>query len=650
MTASTILLVAAGAVAVESQDLSLTIDPASHQATVEARLVCAGAGPLRILLTDAAEIDGAALEGRAVTCRRVPGTAGGPGAIHLDLPAGGGVLTIAYRARLHDEVEAGERPGQIHNFAVEAHLGPDGIFLSDGSSWHPRPLDGEGRPALHPITLAVTPMEGWVLVASGEPAERDPTRPCWRWSTPRPADGVALAGNRHRIVGRVHQTAHGPVELVMHAAPDNAALVPLFLDAASAYLDLYTPLLGPFPYRRFTIAENFFSSGFAYPGFTLLGPRVVAMAPRSLAPGYLDHELLHNWWGNGVYVDPGDGNWCEALATFGANYYRRVAEGGAEAGRAWRRGVISMASSDPGRDDGPLGAFGSADPEVPGPDRFVGYDKGAFILAMLGDVLESAGAGSSDAPPAWRALREFASRHMGERANWSDLQRAFEAQVPDRPAGWLDGFFEVWLRQHTVPRTVPGERRLAPREFAAQYAAAGQPVRVEHDPAGAWCEMDPEFRLYRLLPPEQIVPTIQGTFGQGGVRVVVQEEPMPQISAFLAQFEPSDSGENLLLVGAAAVRAHAGLLAQAADPVRIEEAGFTIAGATHGGADRSVLHTMAYPGRPGRCISVFLCNGPAGWSRLTSIRFYTRDTTVIWEGDTVLERRVFEPDRRIALR
>ena len=70
-----------------------------------------------------------------------------------------------------------------------------------------------------------------------------------------------------------------------------------------------------------TALRHFFSSGFAYPGFTVLGPRVVGMAPRSLRPGFLDHELVHNWWGNGVYVDPDDGNWCEALTSFCANAF-----------------------------------------------------------------------------------------------------------------------------------------------------------------------------------------------------------------------------------------------------------------------------------------------------------------------------------------
>jgi hypothetical protein len=235
-------------------------------------------------------------------------------------------------------------------------------------------------------SVTIEEIDGWAFVASGNPSgnpgEIDLSDPVWTWKTPRPVEGVAIAGNRHELRGRVHETPHGPVQVVMHVPPEHGELAPMFIDAACGYLDLYVPLLGAFPYERFSIVENFFSSGFAFPGFTLLGPKVVAMAPRSLAPGYLDHELVHNWWGNGVYTDPRDGDWCEALATYSANYYRRIADGGEEAGRAYRRGILMALSSDPQTlDNGALGRWGTAGAE--GINRFVGYEKGAFLFMML---------------------------------------------------------------------------------------------------------------------------------------------------------------------------------------------------------------------------------------------------------------------------
>jgi hypothetical protein len=63
----------------------------------------------------------------------------------------------------------------------------------------------------------------------------------------------------------------------------------------------------------------------------------------------LGHEVLHNWWGNGVYPDYARGNWSEGLTTFMADYAYREREGGeaATAARlAWLRDYASMPPGD----------------------------------------------------------------------------------------------------------------------------------------------------------------------------------------------------------------------------------------------------------------------------------------------------------------
>ena len=39
------------------------------------------------------------------------------------------------------------------------------------------------------------------------------------------------------------------------------------------------------------------------------------------------HEILHNWWGNGVYVDWEEGNWCEGLTSYGADHAAKEEQG-----------------------------------------------------------------------------------------------------------------------------------------------------------------------------------------------------------------------------------------------------------------------------------------------------------------------------------
>lgn len=633
---TTLALAAVAAVEVEAQHLSVELDPQAQLASVSSALTVNGSGVLDVELTADAVVTSITVDGDPIDPVQRPGRRAGVHTIAVGVPEGARTVQLVYEARFDDDVEAGEQPGVIHNFSVHTHVGMDGVFLSDESAWHPRPLDDDGRPMLHVIRAAIAPIPEWSFVASGSPlAHGRPAAARAVWQTPRPVSGCALVGNRHEVIGRVHETSHGPVEIVVHVAPPRRDKAAMFLDAAAEYLDIYTPLLGAFPYSRFSIVENFFSSGFAFPGFTTLGPQVVGMAPRSLAPGYLDHELLHNWWGNGVYVDDTQGNWCEALTSYCANYYRRIADDGEDAGRDYRLGTLMKLSADPETlDDGPLAAFGSADPSRPGSSRFVGYDKGAFVFIMLERL-------APDRDATWTALRRLAESHLGRRATWSDVQAAYEAAL-GRP---LDGFFDRWVRGHTVPRTPTTADPGALAAFETHFAG-GPGVPVVRD--GDFIEIDPDFTCYRVLPADQIVPLIGGTLGPGGVRVETSED-RDEVESYLPQLAPDDDGANLALIGAAAIRAHADLLARTGDPLTLapDDAAFTVGGRTYGGPEQAVLHTMVHPDHPGRFITVFHSNGDAGWQKLRLIAHYRRDTTIVFEGAEVLERRTFEPDRRI---
>jgi len=531
---------------------------------------------------------------------------------------------IVWEGTFQDDVASGERVGQIHNFSVDAHIGEDGVFLSDWAGWYPTPIDEYGEPILRTISLQVEPIEGWTFVGSGNNANGT-------WSTPRPVDGMALVGNKHVIKSREVETPEGAVEINVHLAPNHADKATYYLDAAESYLQLYTPLLGAYPYDAFTIVENFFSSGFAYPGFTVLGPRVVGMAPKSLAPGYLDHELLHNWWGNGVYVDASRGNWCEALTSYSANYGRRALEDGHVAARSYRRGLLNKVSLDPELDNGALCDFGSADPADGPVDRFVGYDKGAFVFMMLEDVLNEGSTEMFNNSAIWEVLQRFATLNMGESASWADIQVAAEAQFPERDAGWLNPFFTYWVYEHHVPET-------------SSEMHPPTPQRIEMIADENWTDVDPDYRYYRVFPKGQISPTIAGTLAGTTVLTDASVEVLQDSGAWLAEV---DEGPSVLLIGEQPIQAHANLLSQCEDPITFIENGFIVGGKEYTGEDLAVLHTMNHPKHDGEFITLFYSVGEAGWERLRFIWYYTKDTSVVWNENETLTRRVFEPSTRL---
>ena len=560
------------------------------------------------------------------------------------------IIKIEYRAAFNDDPSKGEIKGQIHNFSVSAHIGEDGVFLSDNANWFPVWTDPETKlPGLIHFSVDIKPIEGWSLIASGDPTPSTPLnpdnpQPTWSWSMPRLIDGVALVGGKHVLHARIHQTKFGPVEIVMQTPPDNEQYIDTFMDAAEHYLDLYTPILGEFPYKRFTIIENFFSSGFAYPGFTLLGPRVVPMGKRALAPGYLDHEMIHNWWGNGVYIDPTKGNWCEALTSYCANYYRRILDDGEEAGRNYRRGILMKLASDPQKFDNAAPDWFGVRDDV---NRFVGYDKGSFIFMMLEAPTAADQAPGVNREKVFKTLRKFYHDYKGKRATWNNLKAEFEKTFNKN----FDAFFATWVHHKSIPVFHPELGLHAVDELKArlndnQYI--NQRIITRKD-GSKWLDIDPDFYIYHLIPESEIVPTIDGTLGAGGTVIAADITENDRISDFKDRIETNIKGKNLLIIGKSAASKFSELLKKTTDPISFDNHSFTVGDVTYNQPDEAVLHTMQYPGRPGRFITVFLANSDSAWSHLDYISFYSRDTTVIWQGRPVLKRRTYEPSRLIPL-
>ncbi len=149
----------------------------------------------------------------------------------------------------------------------------------------------------------------------------------------------------------------------------------------------------------------------------------------------LGHEVLHNWWGNGVYPDYATGNWSEGLTTFMADHAYREQAGPAAAGDlrlAWLRDLAALDSGQ----QRPLREFTS---RTHGSDQVVGYHKSAMLFVMLRDTI------GSDAFD--QGLRSFWSEQRGSIASWEDLRTAFE-RASQRD---LVGFFAQWLNRAGAP-------------------------------------------------------------------------------------------------------------------------------------------------------------------------------------------------------
>lgn len=215
---------------------------------------------------------------------------------------------------------------------------------------------------------------------------------------------------------------------------EDRELAASYRDKALAYLARYEAMLGPFPYRRFSVVENRLPTGYAMPTFTVLGQSVVRLP--FIADTSLGHEIVHQWFGNSVRPDENGGNWSEGLATLLADQLYQTEQG---KGAEYRKqqltaydGYVNIGNTLP------LNKFvGSQSHLLSGQEavRAVGYTKAAMVLHTLKNQIgeEKFLAG----------LRDFYQRFKHQHAGWSDLKTSFETAS----GATLDDFFKQWMER-----------------------------------------------------------------------------------------------------------------------------------------------------------------------------------------------------------
>ena len=155
--------------------------------------------------------------------------------------------------------------------------------------------------------------EQWHVISQGNGTSRD-EQGVARWDSDGLVEQIYLVGGPLLR----YSDAAGAVEALVYLREQDDALARKYLDATAQYLEMYRQLIGPYPYGKFALVENFWETGYGMPSFTLLGPQVIRF-PFILHSSY-PHEILHNWWGNSVFVDYEKGNWCEGLTAYLADH------------------------------------------------------------------------------------------------------------------------------------------------------------------------------------------------------------------------------------------------------------------------------------------------------------------------------------------
>lgn len=412
-------------------ELSLTLDPATRELDARAQLQ-APASPFRFTLHESLTISAVRADGTAL--QPVAGVRrGGLRQWTLAAPAGAR-LEIDYRGTL-----PALDPTLDHREVLQAlppMASPAGSYLEAGSGWYPAP----GRRFTYRVELTVAGgqralVPGRLLTENLPSSTNTPYRASYAFDTP--ADGVVLMAGPWQV--RERMAAHpsgGMLRLRTWFPADIDAepgLAQAWLDESLQHILHYSARIGPYPYTEFSVVAAPLPTGFGMPGLTYLGARLLRLP--FIRATSLGHEVLHNWWGNGVRLADGSGNWSEGLTTFMADYAYKEAES-ADAASAMRLGWLRDFAAIPPSDRRPLADFRS---RTHGAAAAVGYGKSAMVFVMLRDLL---GEAAFD-----RGLRRFWEHHRFKPARWDDLRAAFEA-ASGRD---LRPFFQAWLQRADAP-------------------------------------------------------------------------------------------------------------------------------------------------------------------------------------------------------
>ena len=337
-------------------------------------------------------------------------------------------LSIHYFCRFDDPAPV--RPVNTDNpgFGVSGTISALGTFILPGAGWYPRMIDARETFDLH-----VDGPKGTVAVTSGRQVsiqERD-NRTVSRWHSDNPLEGLSLSAGPYKVE---QQTLNG-MSAATYLFTENQGLSTRYLESSLRYLKQYSDLFGIYAFDEFAVVENFFPTGYGFPGYTLMGGRVLRLPfiPETSLP----HEIVHNWWGNGVLVDFASGNWCEGLTSYTADYLNKE-QASPDAAKDYRRQALrNYASLVSPATDFPLSRFQSRTDPV---TKAVGYDKSAMVFHMLRQEIGDAAF--------WSALRDLYRDFLFKRASWQDLRQIFERRA-ERSLGV---FFRQWIEFPGAPQ------------------------------------------------------------------------------------------------------------------------------------------------------------------------------------------------------
>ena len=483
------------------------------------------------------------------------------------LPASGAAkFTLALSGKIHNPiVQLGE--DYARGFSQSPGLiDKRGVYLAGSTFWVPYFKD---RKVTYDLTVKLP--QGWRSVSQGKRANVQDTDGAHHdtWSVTTPTEEIFLIAAKFTE----YDLSAGAVQAMAFLRTPDPTLANTYLETTAQYLEMYRNLVGPYPYSKFALVENYWETGYGMPSFTLLGSQIIRF-PFILHSSY-PHELLHNWWGNGVFVDVKTGNWSEGLTAYMAD--ELVAEQ-RQQGAQYRRAILQRYTDYVNAgNDFPLTKFRS---RYNAPSEAVGYGKSSMTWNMLrqkvGDEMFV------------RGFQNFYRNNKFKTAGFDDIRKSFE-KVSGQD---LTVFFDQWVKRtgaleltlnnakvatvgaaytlsFDLAQNQPGDAysveipvAVYTKDTAAIHKVAmttkNQSFTLNLKEKPLKVVVDPAFDLFRRLDTSEVPPSLSKMFGADKVLLVLPAKANAQARARydrLAKLWADEQGGKIKVVTDAEINA-----------------------------------------------------------------------------------------------
>jgi uncharacterized iron-regulated protein len=433
--------------------------------------------------------------------------------ISLTLPRGKEVV-ITYEALFNDKQT---------NVIDKEH-----VFLTE--KWYPQPN------VLAEYALSVTLPQHFIAVSESEAVtiQKHGKTKTFYFQFNHPLDALHLAASTQYVLKK---DRYGDIAIEAYFFKEDAHLADIYISYTKKYLKMYETMLAPYPYRRFAIVENILPTGISMPTFTLLGKQVVRLP--FIVKTSLGHEILHQWFGNSVYIDNAHGNWAEGLTTYLSDHHYA---GMKEEDTIYRKQIMIDYNAYVNKDNAiSVSDFHAGYNKA---QRAVGYGKTAVLLHGLRERY-----GDENF---FAAIKEFIFQNSYRSASWHDIQRAFEKVTGKN----LYEYFDHWVSRKDIPhihvktsslQVEKGQLKLhllliqkhnayplripitlyegsVKRQHVVYVNDVKNDINLTLDHLPNKVVIDENYTFMRQLTPEEIPPVFSSIMGKNHLTVVVTSE------------------------------------------------------------------------------------------------------------------------------